>query len=69
MKLNKQEREIEALYASHALDLRRPEKAMLKQLKASGSERGKCRIMIRDGPASFQQNYPLGTRFNNRSEF
>ena len=35
MKLNKQEREIEALYASAALDLRQPDKAMLKQLKTA----------------------------------
>jgi len=35
MKLNKQEREIEALYASASLDLRQPDKAMLKQLKTA----------------------------------
>jgi predicted DNA binding CopG/RHH family protein len=49
MKLNKQEREIQALYASHALDLRQPNKAMLGQLKmaAENTLRKDRRINIR----------------------
>ena len=49
MKLNKQEREIEALYASQSLSLRRPDKAMLKQLKAAADNtlRKNRRINIR----------------------
>ncbi len=35
MKLSKEEREIEALYDRNALKLRKPDKALLKQLKAA----------------------------------
>lgn len=35
MKLNKEEKEIEALYERKAFDLRKPDKALLRQLKAA----------------------------------
>jgi predicted DNA binding CopG/RHH family protein len=35
MKLNKEEKAIEALYESNALELRKPDKALLRQLKAA----------------------------------
>jgi len=35
MKLNKEEKEMEALYESNALELRKPDKALLRQLKAA----------------------------------
>ncbi len=35
MKLNKEEKEIEALYECNALELRKPDKALLRQLKAA----------------------------------
>ncbi len=34
MKLNKEEKEIEALYERNAFDLRKPDKELLRQLKA-----------------------------------
>jgi predicted DNA binding CopG/RHH family protein len=35
MKLTKEEKEIESLYESNALELRKPDKALLHQLKAA----------------------------------
>ncbi len=35
MKLNKEEKEIEALYERNAFELRKPDKALLRQLKAA----------------------------------
>ena len=35
MKLNRQEKEIESLYERDALELRKPDKALLRQLKAA----------------------------------
>lgn len=35
MKLSKEEKEIESLYESNSLELRKPDKALLRQLKAA----------------------------------
>ena len=35
MKLSKEEKEIESLYESNAFELRKPDKALLRQLKAA----------------------------------